>query len=102
MGNEAIALGAKETSSTLYTYDTIETLAPVRAAFEEILACETDQVALVIIKLYYEQETRLLQTIQSSAFLMSNLRLMVRKTDRVFLLGNSLYFVLRACNQQGG
>jgi hypothetical protein len=102
MGNEAIALTAKETSSTLYTYDTIETLAPVRAAFEEILACETDQVALVIIKLYYEQETRLLQTIQSSAFLMSNLRLMVRKTDRVFLLGNSLYFVLRASNQQGG
>ncbi|HVB73532.1 MAG TPA: hypothetical protein VNE38_08240 [Ktedonobacteraceae bacterium] len=102
MGIEAIDYPAQETTGTPYTFDTIETLAPVQAAFEEILASGIDQVALVIIKLHYEQEARLSQTIPGSAYLLSNLRPMVRKTDRVFLLGNSLYFVLRASNQQGG
>ncbi|GAC1568837.1 MAG: hypothetical protein NVS3B14_19910 [Ktedonobacteraceae bacterium] len=102
MGNEAIVLPAQETTGTPYTFDAIETLAPVRAAFEEILASGVDQVALVMIKLYYEQEARFSQTTLSSAYLLSNLRPMVRKTDCVFLLANSLYFVLRASNQQGG
>lgn len=101
MGNEAIVLPAKETIVTPYTYDIIETLAPVQAAFEEILATGVEQIGLLIIKLYYEQDARVSQTTQSSAYLLSNLRPLVRKTDRVFLLGNILYFVLRASNQQG-
>ncbi|HLX55677.1 MAG TPA: hypothetical protein VKR83_01490 [Ktedonobacteraceae bacterium] len=101
MGNEAIVLPAKEFVVIPYTYDIIETLTPVQAAFEEILATGVEQIGLVIIKLYYEQDARLSQTTQSSAYLLSNLRPLVRKTDRVFLLGNILYFVLRASNQQG-
>ncbi len=119
MGNEAIVLPGKEataTSSTQpaqsdrsvqsvpspYTYRIIETLAPVRAAFEEVVASGIDQVALVIIKLFYEPEARHAQTTPSSAYLLSNLRPMVRKTDSAFLLGNTLYFLLHASNQQGG
>jgi hypothetical protein len=102
MGYEAIVLPAKETTSAHYTYEIIEALEPVQAAFEAMLASGIDQVALVIIKLYYEQEARAAHTTQSSAYLLSNLRPMVRKTDCVFLLGNSLYFLLRGSNQQGG
>ncbi len=102
MGYEAIVLPTKEATSTRYTYEIIDTLEPVQAAFEEILASGVDQVALVIIKLYYEQEARLAHMTQSSAYFLSILCSMVRKTDCVFLLGNTLYFVLRGSNQQGG
>ena len=102
MGDEAIVLPTKESTCVRYIYEIIDTLEPVQAAFEEILASGVDQVALVIIKLYYEQETRLAHTKQSSAYLLSILRTLVRKTDRVFLLGNTLYFVLCGSNQQGG
>ena len=102
MGYEAIALPAQEANSTHSTYTIIDTLQPVRAAFAEILATGADQVALVIIKLFYAQEARREQTTQSSAFLLSILRPMVRKTDCVFLQENTLYFVLRGSDQQGG
>jgi Type II secretion system (T2SS), protein E, N-terminal domain len=102
MGYEAIVLPSKEATSTHYTYEIIDTPQPVQAAFEEILASGVDQVALVIIKLYYEQDARLTHTTQSSAYLLSILRPMVRKTDCVFLQSNALYFVLRGSNQQGG
>jgi len=102
MGYEAMVLPTQEATSIHYTYEIIDTLQPVQAAFEEILASGVDQVALVIIKLYYEQEARLAHTTQSSAYLLSILRSMVRKTDCVFLQGNALYFVLRGSNQQGG
>src|ERR1700680_5116884 len=102
MGYETIVLPQKEATSTHYTYEIIDTLEPLQAAFEETLASGVDQVALVIIKLYYEQDASVAHTTQSSAYLLSNLRPMVRKTDCVFLLGNALYFVLPGSNQQGG
>ena len=102
MGYEAIALPAQEATSTRCTYEFIDTLQPLQAAFEEILATGVDRVALVIIKLFYGQEACREQTTQSSAYLLSILRPMVRKTDCVFLQENTLYFVLRAANQQGG
>ena len=102
MSYEAIALPTQEATSTHYTYQMIDTLQPVQAAFTEILATGIDQVALVIIKLFYAQEMRQEQTTPSSAYLLSILRPMVRKTDCVFLQENTLYFVLRGSNQQGG
>ncbi|HEU0002610.1 MAG TPA: hypothetical protein VFQ36_17010 [Ktedonobacteraceae bacterium] len=102
MGYEAIVLPTKEATSVRYTYQIIETTGLVQAAFEEMLGSGIDQVALVIIKLYYEQEARPAYTTQSSAYLLSNLRPLVRKSDSVFLQGNTLYFVLRGSNQQGG
>ena len=102
MGYEAIALPTQEAASTRYTYHIIDTLQSVQVAFAEMLSASIDQIALVIIKLFYAQEARQEQTTQSSAYLLSILRPMVRKTDCVFLQGNTLYFVLRAANQQGG
>ncbi len=102
MGHEGTALPAQEATSTRYTYEMIESVQPVQAAFAEILATGVGQIALVIIKLFYAQETRREQMIQSSAYLLSILRPMVRQTDCVFLQENTLYFLLRAANQQGG
>jgi Type II secretion system (T2SS), protein E, N-terminal domain len=102
MGYKGTALPAQEATSTRYTYEITGTLQPVQAAFAEILAAGVDQVALVIIRLFYAQEACREQTTQSSAYLLSILRPMVRKTDCVFLQENTLYFVLRAANQQGG
>ena len=102
MGYEAIALPAQEATSTRYTYEIIDTVQPVRAAFAEILATGIEQIALVIIKLFYAQEAHREHTIQSSAYLLSILRPMVRHADCVFLQENTLYFVLRSSNQQGG
>jgi len=102
MGYDAIVLPPQEATSTRYTYEIIDTMQPVQDAFEEILASGVDQVALVAIKLYYEQDVRLAHTTQRSAYLLSILRPMVRKTDCVFLQDNTLYFVLRGSNQQGG
>lgn len=102
MGYEAISLPAQEATSTRYTYEIIDTLQPVRAAFAEMLRTGVEQIALVIIKLFYAQEARREQMTQSSAYLLSILRPMVRHTDSVFLQENTLYFVLRSANQQGG
>ncbi len=102
MGYEAIVLPTKETTSTGYAYEIIDTVQLVQTAIEEILASGVFQVALVIIKLYYEQEALSAHMTQSSAYLLSILRPMVRKSDRVFLHGNTFYFVLRGSNQQGG
>jgi hypothetical protein len=102
MGYEATILPAKEASKSLYTYETVETLSPIRAAMEGIHLSGIEQVALVIIKLYYEQDYRDSLARQSSAYLLNILRPLVRKTDNVFLLDTSMVFVLRAANQEGG
>lgn len=102
MGYEASILPAKEAIISHYTYETIETLSPVRAAVDSLLASGVVQVALVIIKLYYDQDYRVSLARQSSAYLLNNLRPLVRKTDTVFLLDTSMIFVLRAANQEGG
>ena len=102
MGDNTTTLPEKEATGSRYTYEMIDTRQPLDAAFTEMLAAGVDQVALVIIKLFYGQEACREQTTQSSAFLLSILRPMVRRTDRVFLHENTLYFVLRGSNQQGG
>lgn len=102
MGYEAIILPAKEAIISPYTYETVETLSPIRAAMEGILSCGIEQVALVIIRLHYDQDYHTSLGRQSSAYLLNNLRPLVRKTDNVFLLDTSMVFVLRAANQEGG
>ncbi len=102
MGYEAIILPAKEAIHSHYTYEMVETLSPIRAAIEALLSCGMEQISLVIIKLNYDQDYRASLARQSSAYLLNNLRPLVRKTDNVFLLNTSMVFVLRAATQEGG
>jgi MshEN domain len=127
--DSATALPAGEATQALYTYETIDSLARVRAAFQELLSYGNEQIALVIIRLHYDlddlmqpatpainrgamQLTSFRQTARSDArhelalrstrHLLDSLRVLVRKTDRVFLHDHAMYFVLRGSNQQGG
>jgi len=103
--NGAVLVQEREETQALYTYDVIETLAPVRAAMQNLLAEGIEQIALVAIRLQFDLDGRndLNElTMRSTTHLLDSLRVLVRKTDHVFLLGHTMYFVLRAANQQGG
>jgi hypothetical protein len=105
MGNEAISPQMQATNA--YIYKAIDTHNKIKIAFERILSGYTGQSALVVIRLSYEDEEkvtldRAAQTGQSTKYLINSLRPLVRKTDHVFLLGHSMYFLLLAANEQGG
>ncbi|HEV2580273.1 MAG TPA: hypothetical protein VGT44_05420 [Ktedonobacteraceae bacterium] len=108
MGNEAdvanytASLPVRETTQALYTYDIIETLEPVRASINNLCLEGIEQIALVAIRLQFDPDARHDLVIRSATHLLDNLRLLVRKTDQVFLHTQTMYFVLRAANQQGG
>ncbi|HEX6481736.1 MAG TPA: hypothetical protein VF043_23070 [Ktedonobacteraceae bacterium] len=107
MGNEATSSQVKEQAIDVYTYETANTQSAITIAFERILSGYAAQVALVVIRLFYENEgktstNRAAQNRQSTEYLINSLRPLVRKTDSVFLSGHSMYFLLFAANEQGG
>lgn len=107
MGNEATSPTVKEQAINVYTYETADTIAAIALAFERILSRFAGQVALVVIRLSYENEDRISldrtsHTRQSTVYLIESLRSLVRKTDYVFLSGHSMYFLLPGANEQGG
>jgi len=58
MGYEAITLPATEAIHSHYTYETVGTLSPIRAAMEALLSCGIEQISLVSMKLIYDQDYR--------------------------------------------
>jgi hypothetical protein len=107
MGNEATSPAVKEQAINAFTYETADTSAEIALACERILSRFAGQVALVVIRLSYENEDRIspdraTQTAQSTEYLINSLRPLVRKTDYVFLSGHSMYFLLLGANEQGG
>jgi Type II secretion system (T2SS), protein E, N-terminal domain len=107
------------------TYDIIETIDPIAAAVQYVTSNYVEQIALVTITLHFEnransdpgcsppkastpylasQTTRADHSEQERGFLCSlveKLRPLVRKTDGVFLLGQTSYFLLPGADQQG-
>lgn len=102
MSYEARTLPATEMAQTLYTYETVKSLEPVQEAISAILGSGIEQIALVAIHVSYDEDARVAATQRATTYLLSNLRLLVRRTDCVFLLEHTMYFVLRGSNQQGG
>jgi hypothetical protein len=107
MRNQAASPLLKEPATSLYTYETVETLNEVIAAAKRIVSTGAGQVALVTIQLFYENEEkvnshRLTRADYSAGYFLNNLRKLVRKTDSVLLLGHSLYFLLPGASVQGG
>jgi len=91
----------------LYSYETVETLQDIVSAVERISATGIEQVALVTIRLFYENEEkssrrRLTPANHSTRYLLGSLRTLVRKTDSVLLLNYTMYFLLPGANMQGG
>ncbi len=75
-------------------YEIVEAIDPITAAADEITSTYVEQIALVAITLRFDSEI--------TRYLLDNLRPLVRKTDRVFLLENMIYFLLPGANLQGG
>src|SRR5579864_7707536 len=75
-------------------YEIVEAIDPITAAADEITSTYVEQIALVAITLRFDSEI--------TRYLLDNLRPLVRKTDRVFLLENTIYFLLPGANLQGG
>lgn len=92
-----------------YEYTHVETEAAITEAIQALQGAGHAEIALVTIHLHYRTSTKhrpaqqpagdLAQ--QSTRHLLQNLRVLVRKTDLVFLCGQHLYFVLLAANLQG-
>ena len=109
MGTEIASRSMTEHTTNAYTYKTIETTGAVAAMIEHITATCADQVALVTITLRFETEGKTssgrvihIDPGASVIHLLNSLRPLVRKTDVVFLLGHTYYFLLLAANLQGG
>lgn len=107
MSNEATSLASYEHSSRDYSYETTCTLQTIVSAIQDAATAHGQQCALVTIPLRFAMENektarRRHLAIQSSHYYLSELRHLVRKTDKVYLLDSTFYFVLLGANKEGG
>jgi hypothetical protein len=107
MCREVVSYPPYEQTTNVYTYQTIETVDAVAAAIRRITESRSPQIALVTIKLRFDHEGRIYaarrtQSRRCTHYLLDNLRPLVRRTDEVFLLDHSFYFVLLGANLEGG
>ncbi len=102
VANDAACITVRETTQSRYTYEIIETLEPVRAAVKNLRMEGIEQIALVAVRLQFDPDASHEVVMRSAMHLLDSLRVLVRKTDQVFLRSQTMYFVLRAANQQGG
>ncbi len=108
MGNEAASRLATEIQTDEYGFAVIETTSPVINTIHDIMAMGISQLAMVTITLRFERGTKMRFGRQEASeeattvALLSALRRMVRRTDSVFLLDSTMYFLLMGANVQGG
>ena len=109
MSKEAVSRLTMEPALSMYAYETIKTIDTIAARTQHIVATRVNQLALVTIALFFEKDIKTnsnnpLYSDPSACtrFLMNSLRPLVRKTDAVFLFGNTLHFLLPGANLQGG
>jgi hypothetical protein len=107
MGNEATSRLATGAKTDEYDFAIIESVSPVVATIQDITAMGISQVAMVTITLRFEQgtKTRVLRQEpdeQTTITLLTALRKMVRRTDSVFLLDHTMFFLLLGANLSGG
>lgn len=105
MGNEATAL--IEHTKNIYSYNVVNTIQAIASTLQFITTTEVEHVALVVITLEFEHEGKAssvhhTQDRHSTQYYLEHIRTLVRKTDVVFLLNHTLYFLLLGANLQGG
>jgi hypothetical protein len=107
MGKEAAALLRVERSANTYTFEMVDSLPVIVTSIEQYIVPCFEQFAVVTITLDFENAVKIHlhrpQQVQASTqYLLNSLRSLVRKTDIVFLLNSTLYFLLLGANEQGG
>lgn len=107
MGNEAAALPIQGLATRQYTVATAKTEQTIVSTIEQLFSTGIERLAVVTIRLSYAKEAidapyaGMLAEKSTLSFL-DDLRPLVRKTDRVLLLGHSMYFLLLGATLQGG
>ncbi len=86
---------------------TIETTETLEAIAVKMGAVNNEQMALITITLDFAQDGRMgndyhVLARRSARYYLNHLRSLVRRTDSVFLLHQTFYFILVGANQQGG
>lgn len=103
MRKETATIGAIPAQG--YTFTRVETQAEIARAIERLHVAGCAQLALVTIHLFYKPARVTLSVEErarrGSAYLLQNIRPLVRRTDHVFLHRDSCYFVLSGANLQG-
>ena len=109
MCKEALSLASFESPEVVKLAGSIEfadTLEPIVSRLDALKAQYT-QIALVTITLRFEQDGKIYAgraapADQSAQHYLENLRSLVRKTDSVFLLRHTFYFLLPGADLNGG
>lgn len=87
------------------TFTRAETQAEITGRIEQLHAAGCERIALVTIHLFYKSARVTLsldeRARRGSAYLLQNIRPLVRRTDHVFLLRQACHFVLLGANLQG-
>lgn len=107
MSNEAASLVSYEHSSNEYGYETTSNIQTIVSALQTIATAPVQQCALVTITIQFaldDQRTlsRRHLVARSTHYYLNALRRLVRKTDLVYLLGSTIYFVLLGATGEGG
>ncbi len=92
-----------------YAYAHIHSETEVIARLQDLIIESTKRVALVTIDLRFEQEGRDTskhalfeeKIVQSTCYILDALRVLVRRTDVVYVLGSTCYFLLLGANIEG-
>ncbi len=106
MSKEATSRSIREQILQTSAYEVVETVQPITDTMQLITSTRTAQIALVMITLHFEHEgritpARLMQVAHSTIYFLESLRPLVRKTDAVFLLDHTFYFLLLSANAAG-
>ena len=95
---------SNESTPCSHSYETIDTLQTVVAAMLESALAHMRQCALVTLTLHFSPDERVARrqlVSHSTHYYLSSLRQLVRKTDNVYLLDSTCYFVLPGANIEG-
>ncbi len=107
MSKEAVSLPDSDDISNAYHYKTVHSTQDIAAAMQRAVKVTSEKIALVTINLQFgcqgkASRSRVATANRSTHYFLENLRPLVRKTDLVFLLDHSYYFVLHGANEEGG
>ncbi|GAC1398054.1 MAG: hypothetical protein NVSMB49_05080 [Ktedonobacteraceae bacterium] len=109
MSNEAISLVSYEYAECAYTYKMASTVQTIVSAMQDSISTHVQQTALVTVTLQFVSEGNDGKTLlshhviaQSTHYYLNALRRLVRKTDEVYLLNSTFYFLLLGANREGG
>lgn len=98
MREEGVLMLPQGQSNSIYAYTEVASLHDLERDVREHMMWSLGDIALVTITLQFGGEEA---GMSGARYFLENVRSLVRKTDQVFLLGTTFYFLLPGANQEG-